>query len=35
MLATGGSGVLPAGHLSQPLIQALAKQASKVGWPPR
>lgn len=29
-LATGGSGVLPAGHLSQPLVQALAKEASKV-----
>ncbi|MDB5471554.1 MAG: peptidase [Caulobacter sp.] len=29
LLATGGSGVLPAGRLAQPLVQALAKEASK------
>ncbi|MGH6911259.1 MAG: hypothetical protein ACREEG_13815, partial [Phenylobacterium sp.] len=29
-VATGGSGVLAPGHLPQPLIQALAKEASKV-----
>ena len=29
LLATGGSGILPQGRLSQPVVQALAREASK------